>query len=213
MKSIFKELLNKCLHGYFSDWNPIKKFSRKIQDYRSSIYSQKICILFNCEKVCFRRYLNYSKGEHYFRIGEGSNIGKYAVLTAWDNYEGESFTPQVTIGERCSFGDYLHLTCINKIIIGNDVLTGRWVTISDNGHGNTDNRSLQIAPSKRKLSSKGLIEIGNKVWIGDKATILAGVKIGEGSVIGANSVVTKDIPPYSIAVGNPAKVIKQSIIE
>ncbi len=50
--------------------------------------------------------------------------------------------------------------------------------------------------------------IGDNVWIGDKATILAGVKIGECAVIAANAVVTKDIPPYSVAAGNPAKIIK-----
>ena len=211
MKSIIKFFINRSICIYYTRWNPFIIITRKIHKYRSSIYSQKLCKLFNCKKVSFKRYINYSKGEQYFRIGEGSNFGKYVVLTAWDSYEGESFTPHVIIGERCSFGDYLHLTCINKIIIGNDVLTGRWVTISDNCHGNTDYRSLQIAPSKRKLTTKGPIEIGNNVWIGDKVTILAGVKIGEGSVIGANSVVTKDISPYSIVVGNPAKVIKQSI--
>ena len=58
------------------------------------------------------------------------------------------------------------------------------------------------------MSSKGETIIGNKVWLGDNVVVLSGVKIGNNSIIGANSVVTKDIPSFSIAVGSPAKVIK-----
>ncbi len=129
-------------------------------------------------------------------------------MTAWDKYENQCFTPDVKIGKNCNFGDYLHLTCINKINIGDDLLTGRWVTISDNGHGNSNYQTLQISPVKRNLVSKGPVEIGNNVWIGDKATILSGVKIGECSIIAANAVVTKDVPSYSVVAGNPAKIIK-----
>lgn len=103
----------------------------------------------------------------------------------------------------------MHITAINRITIGNDVLTGRWVTITDNSHGDTDYSTLQMRPVSRPLISKGPVLIGNNVWIGDKVTILPGVTIGEGAVIAANAVVTKDIPAYSVAVGNPARVIKQ----
>lgn len=75
----------------------------------------------------------------------------------------------------------------------------------DNDHGNTNKESLMIPPIERKLVSKGPIVIGNHVWIGDKVTILSGVTIGEGAVIAANAVVTKDVPAYSVVVGNPAK--------
>lgn len=64
-------------------------------------------------------------------------------------------------------------------------------------------------PVNRRLHSKGDITIGNSVWIGDKATILPAVTIGDGAVIAANTEVTKDVPAYSVVVGNPAKVIKQ----
>ena len=62
----------------------------------------------------------------------------------------------------------------------------------------------------RFVTSKGPVIIGNNVWIGDKATVLPNVTIGDGAVIAANAVVTKDVPPYSIVAGNPAKVIKQT---
>lgn len=62
---------------------------------------------------------------------------------------------------------------------------------------------------KQKLNIKGDTVIGNDVWIGQNAVILPGVKIGDGAIIGAYTVVAKDIPPYSIAVGNPARVVKK----
>ena len=63
-------------------------------------------------------------------------------------------------------------------------------------------------PLKRPIVSKGPVRIGDNVWIGDKATILPNVSIGNGAIIAANAVVTKDVPPYSVAAGNPAKIIK-----
>ena len=131
-----------------------------------------------------------------------------AVLTAWDNQDGRKYTPEIRIGKNCNFGDFIHITAINKIQIGDNLLTGRWVTITDNSHGDTQLESLKTAPIKREWVSKGPVIIGNNVWIGDKATILPGVTIGDGAIIGANSVVTSDIPSYCVAGGNPAKIIK-----
>ena len=93
--------------------------------------------------------------------------------------------------------------------IGKNLLTGRWVTITDNSHGNTDYESLVSPPSQRTIVSKGDVTIGDNVWIGDKATILPGVTIGDGVVVAANSVVTKDVPAYCVVAGNPAKIVKQ----
>ena len=150
----------------------------------------------------------YLLGANYISIGGGTSFAKNCVLTAWDYYQGEAFLPSIEIGKNCQFGEYNHITATNRISIGDNLLTGRWVTISDNSHGRTDYLSLQEAPAKRKLYSKGAVRIGHNVWIGDKATILPGVTIGDGVVIGANSVVTKDIPSYCVAVGNPLRIIK-----
>jgi acetyltransferase-like isoleucine patch superfamily enzyme len=107
-----------------------------------------------------------------------------------------------------NIGEYCHITAINKITIGNGVLTGRWVTITDNSHGKTDKNSFSIPPAKRALYSAGAVIIEDNVWIGDKVTILPNVHIGKNAVIGANSVVTKDIPENSVVAGIPAKVVK-----
>lgn len=167
---------------------------------------------------------------HCISIGRNTGFGDWLYLTAWDRYypasdkvaydgtiEGQRkderyiqhLTPELTIGEKCSFGAFNHITCTNRVQIGNGLLTGKWVTITDNSHGATDYDSLCIMPLQRPIVSKGPVLIEDDVWIGDKATILPGVHVGKGAVIAANSVVTKDVPPYSIVGGNPAKIIKQ----
>lgn len=78
--------------------------------------------------------------------------------------------------------------------------------ITDNSHGQTDTPDLNTIPSERPLVTKGPVIIEDNVWIGDKATILPGVRIGRGSIIGANAVVVKSVPPHSLVGGNPATV-------
>lgn len=174
------------------------------------VYSKWISLKFNRMDLRFIKPVNYLRGCQYFKIGSNTAFGRLIVLTAWDEYEGEHFTPQIIIGDNCNFGDYNHLTCIDCIKIGNGCLTGRWVTISDNNHGTTSLKELSLPPIERKLHSKGPVTIGDNVWIGDKATILAGVSIGDGAIVAANAVVTKSIPPYAVAAGNPAQIINQT---
>lgn len=186
---------------------PIVKFSGGLIVIKRICYSFWICNKYKLNKASFIYPINRIKGEEYITIGDNVVFGKFVVLTAWNNHNGHVYNPDVRIGSGCNFGDYLHLTCTNGIEIGENLLTGRWVTISDNNHGTTSLDDLQIAPIKRNINSKGKIRIGNNVWIGDKATILGGIEIGDGAIIAANSVVTKDIPPFSVVGGNPAKVI------
>ncbi len=151
-------------------------------------------------------------GGSQMEIGKNVSIGRYSIITAFTKRRNQSFSSQIIIGNNCNIGDYNHITCVNKIIIGNGVLTGRWVTITDNSHGESKLSDLNNEPIKRDVVSKGPVIIEDNVWIGDKVTILPNVTIGKGSVVAANAVVTKSIPQYSIAAGNPAKVIKNFII-
>jgi acetyltransferase-like isoleucine patch superfamily enzyme len=152
----------------------------------------------------------YLIGGKYIEIGTVCRVGRRGVITAWDKYEGYDFSPQIKIGNNSCIGEFCHITAINKIIIGRNVLTGRRLTITDNSHGNYSEGiiDIDIAPIKRPLFSKGPVIIEDNVWIGDKVSILPDVRIGCGSIIGANSVVTKDVPANCIAGGNPARVIK-----
>lgn len=114
-------------------------------------------------------------------------------------------------GKNVQINDYVHISAIKNVYIGNNVLIASKVYISDHNHGRysgdyQDNPN--IPPNERELSSKS-VYIDDNVWIGEFVSILHGVRIGKGSVIGSMSVVTKDIPEYSIAVGSPARVIKK----
>lgn len=147
-------------------------------------------------------------GAKYISIGCHTTIRNGLILSAWKSYAGKSFNPRITIGDNCFIGEHAHISAINSIIIGNGVLTGRYVYISDNSHGTGSISEVETKPAKRPLYSKGPVLIGDNVWIGERVCILAGVSIGEGAIIGANAVVTHSIPPYCIAAGVPAKVIR-----
>lgn len=149
-------------------------------------------------------------GERRIRIGSNTHFEHHCILGCWECYgEDDHYEPEIIIGDNCSIGEYCHITAINKITIGDGLLTGRFVYIGDNAHGGLSWEEAEISPVQRHLTSKGEIIIGRNVWIGDKVTILGGVTIGDNVIIGANSVVTCDIPCNCVAVGMPAKVVKQ----
>ena len=81
--------------------------------------------------------------------------------------------------------------------------------ITDNSHGRFCEQELNIPPNRRPIYSKGPVVIGNNVWLGEKSSIMPGVKIGNGVVVAANAVVTHDVPDNCIVAGVPAKIIKQ----
>ena len=108
------------------------------------------------------------------------------------------------IGKNCEMGDLTHIVAHDKVVIGDNVLIASKCFISDTNHGvyKGDNQDdPETPPNKRKLVTKP-VQIGNNVWIGENAVILAGAKIGDGCVIGANSIVSKDIKANSMVVGN-----------
>ncbi len=143
-------------------------------------------------------------------IGSQTVIGAYSVLGCRRCHPAtDASTSGIVIGDKCCIGEYNHISACKKITIGNGLLTGRFVYIGDNSHGGLSWDEAGLPPLERNLTSKGEIRIGDNVWIGDKATILGGVTIGDNVIIGAGAVVTHDIPSHCIAVGIPAKVVRQ----
>ena len=148
------------------------------------------------------------KGRERISVGANTRIDSFTLITAWTKYRGTSYSSSITIGDNCYIAPNTHITSINKITIGDNALIGRCVTITDNSHGQLVADQLKTSPAFRPLYSKGEVVIGKNVWMCDKATITAGVTIGDGCIIAANAVVTKSVPPYSLVAGNPARVIK-----
>lgn len=114
-------------------------------------------------------------------------------------------TCRLLIKKGCTIGHYNHIFATKEIIIGENVLTADKVYISDNIHSYED---VGTPIKYQKVVQKNCVSIGDGSWIGENVCII-GASVGRNCVIGANSVVTHDIPDYSVAVGSPAKVIKK----
>ena len=114
-----------------------------------------------------------------------------------------SFSPELSIGDNSGIGIK---SCINgPVTIGNNVMMGQEVIIYTTRQN--DDR-VDIAMREQGMKAVAPVSIGNDVWIGGRVIILPGVNIGDGCIIGAGAVVTKDIPSYCVAVGVPAKVVR-----
>ena len=138
-------------------------------------------------------------------IGNDTNIMLNARLDCWPSYAGVKLSPRLVIGNRALIGLNFTAVCSDTLQIGDDVMIAAGVSIVTENHG-MDPELPQGYRDQPLISAPVCIE--NGCWIGTNVVILPGVTVGEKSIIGANSVVTKDIPPHSIAAGIPAKVIK-----
>lgn len=163
----------------------------------------------NANVLCSARFV----GEKYISLGNGFSAGANLKLQAWDKYQLESLnnSPLIIIGDNVSMMGNCHISCANKIVINDGALLGDNVFITDNFHGMSP-EDYSIPPIERKLLIKNPVIIGENVWIGRNVCIMPGVNIGNGAIIGANTVVTKDIPDHCIAVGAPARIIKTNKI-
>lgn len=134
-----------------------------------------------------------------FVMGDYSVIEDYSII---NNAVGD-----IIIGSKSRLG--LSSLVLGPVLVGDNVTIGQHTVLSGLNH---DYEDVFEEPSKQKIIRKK-ITIHNNTWIGANSVVLPGITIGGNSMIGAGSVVTKDIPPYSLAVGNPARVIKQYDIE
>ncbi len=125
-------------------------------------------------------------------VGENVNIEKGAMITS-----------RTEIGDGSGVG--INAVLHGKVVIGKDVMMGPECIIYTKNHA--FNRT-DIPMRKQGFAEEKPVCIGDDVWIGGRVTILPGVTIGRGAIIGAGAVVTKDIPPFAIAAGNPASVKK-----
>lgn len=136
-------------------------------------------------------------------IGSGFSTGKNCRLECFGD-------GKIIFGSSCQIGDSTHIASSNLVRIGNGSLIASKVFISDTSHGLYKGKGSNpsIPPAARPLVANQII-IGENVWVGDNVAILPGSIIGSGAVIGANAVVSGTIPKNTIAVGVPARPIKQ----
>lgn len=150
------------------------------------------------------------RGLSCIRMGEDFSAQQALWLEAIAHFNEQTFSPRIVIGEQVRVSHYVHIAATHLVEIGDSVLLGSMVVIIDHNHGSYsgDHSSPLRAPTLRQLESSLKVVIGRNVWLGDSVVVTPGSTIGEGSVIGANSVVIGEIPPFCIAVGVPATVRK-----
>lgn len=142
----------------------------------------------------------------YISIGNNTTIGSYSRIVCIDEMGGAKYTPCLKIGDNVSISMHFTAFCSGSLIVENNVLIAANVLITDLNHGIDPESKLDYGDQQYSVKD---VKIGQGTWIGQNSVILPGVTIGKKCVIGASSVVTKNIPDYCIAVGNPAKEIKK----
>lgn len=152
-----------------------------------------------------------------------NNLGDVAAINVGEHshIKGELLTfghgGRITIGDYCFVGEYTRVWSAKDIVIGDRVLISHCVNIFDNATHPLSGRArheqfksiITLGHPKSIDLNEQPVRIGNDAWIGCMAIILGGVNIGEGAVIGAGSVVTKDVAPYTIVAGNPARLVRE----
>lgn len=154
------------------------------------------------------RFPWYVRGASGINFGSGFTAGVGLRTDAFGSHKN-----QIIFGKNVQVGDYVHIAAVELVTFGDHVLLASKVYISDHDHGTYRGAGAAVTQPDQIQALKPLqvapVRIGRNVWIGENVCILKGVEIGENSIIGASSVVTKSVPADSIATGNPARVLKR----
>lgn len=183
-------------------------FDRRLRRFRNAFVSFRFS-----RRTATPAVKSYIEGTVSLKGGEYVHLGRHFSSRPGLRIEvlrRGADEPALMIGDNVTLNFRVHIGVIHRVTIGNNVLMGSNVLITDHSHGLTDPSSLKVAPNRRPLHSKGPVTIADNVWIGENAVILPGVTIGTGAIIGANAVVTHDVPAYARAVGNPARILPQT---
>src|SRR5574344_2778855 len=154
----------------------------KLSSVRNRIYTGYLRKRFKHLGKSIFIYPSYNLiGLNFVNIGNNNIIERDVQLTAWKLESANN--PEIIIGNNCLIRRGTNITAVNRIQIGNDLLTGTNVLITDNSHGNTDYQSLNIPTGKRPIISKGETIIGNNVWLGNNVCVMSRVTIGDCAVV------------------------------
>ena len=144
-------------------------------------------------------------GEEMIWIGAGTFIGSNSWLQALNPLD-EPDRVRLHVGDGTSIAGHCVISAVEQVTIGRSVLLARNVYVSDHSHA-FDDRSLPVL--EQGVADVAPVEIADGAWLGQNTVVTPGVRIGRGAVIGANSVVTSDVPDGTVAVGVPARVIRE----
>lgn len=151
------------------------------------------------------------RGRKFIDFGIGLTTGYWCRFEVFPKDNNPRM--RLKFGDNIQVNDFVHISAMDSVEIGDGCMFASHVYISDNSHGvyegeNYAHSSPDVAPDHRQYITAP-VKIGKNCWLGEGVIVMPGVTIGDGCVIGAHSVVNKDIPAASIAVGSPASVIKQ----
>lgn len=168
----------------------------------------KIRSKFLFSKARLIRFPFHIRGRKFIIVENGFTTGFNCRMDAFNVNKKKG--PLIIIGKNVQINDFVHFGAVEKIEVHDNVLIASKVFITDHNHGkySGSNQDSPLTPPRSRPLYSSPVIIEKNVWIGEFVSILPGVTIGEGSIIGSTSVVNKDIPAFSIAVGIPAKVIK-----
>lgn len=174
----------------------------KVRLIRSLVFTR---LFFPGAKIV--RFPSVFKGRSFLKFGKGLTVGYNCRVDVVSNVD--DLESVIEIGSNVQLNDNVHIAGGKKVCIGDNVMIASRVFITDHNHGSFPcEQEFNLPVAERKLSFNAVV-IQDNVWLGEGVSIMPGVNIGKNSIIGAGSVVTKSIPKDSIAVGNPAKVIKE----
>jgi lipopolysaccharide O-acetyltransferase len=147
------------------------------------------------------------RGLSCIAVGENFAAGEGLWMEAVTHYNNEDYAPRLVIGDNVHVSHWSHIACTHSVTIGHHVMIGSNVVISDHNHGLflRHGTSPMIQPVERPLDRDRAVDIRSNVWVGNGAQVCPGVTMGEGSVAGANAVVTADVAPFTFVAGAPAK--------
>lgn len=181
----------------------IHNYLKKLRDKAFTLlYKSSFKKLGSKSTLCMPISIN---GAQFISIEENVFIKQNAWLLAIDDKQVGGNNEKLFIGSNTYIGRNVHIVALKNIHISSNVLIADNVYIADNFH---EFRNGNLPYKNQGLGFKQEVEIGEGSWLGENVCVISS-KIGKQCIIGANSVVTKDIPDYSMAVGSPAKVIKR----
>lgn len=181
----------------------IHRIVNKIIYYINLLYSYWYGAVISNEGNLSVTYPLYINNVRSVSFGKNCCVGRYSRIECFGS---PTINPKVRIGNNVNINWNVHIGALKSITIEDNVLIGSHVMIIDHNHGSTTD--IVLPPEKRELISSGDIYIESNVWIGEGCMILPNVRIGKNSIIGAGSIITKNIPSNSVVVGNPGRVIK-----